>query len=277
MKYLYDVFNKKITLFFLCVFAALVFVMGYSHYTDKIEAQHSKAKSEFQEVVQSVNQKDESNLPSKDIDLSSKPKVRPTDKGKLIYSPIGDSLSAGYFAKTSEDKFTTILSKGLENHLGYQVEEIGVASYGGVLTGGLKAIPDMNQNNPDLISIEFGTNDCNKENNVSIEKFERNLNKLIAGVTTEVGKSPYIVLVTTWNQGSKCEPFDKVIKNVGKDKNIAVADISDIWKNEKTKGPAGVDTYRGESDTFHPNNVGMKQIAERIFTVIEPQLKKGIN
>lgn len=195
------------------------------------------------------------------------------DRGKIVYSPMGDSLTEGYFASSSEKRFAEVYAKMLEDKLGYQVDVEGVAGYGGTTENGVKGLDEIAAQSPDLITIEFGTNDADPQNGSSIDTFKANLDLMIDTVSNIKGKNPKIVLVTTWNQGEKAAPFDEAIKAAGEKYGLPVADISDIWADSANKGPEGVETFKGTSDNWHPNDVGMQKIAERIYQVSEEILK----
>lgn len=197
------------------------------------------------------------------------------DRGKIIYSPMGDSLTDGYYATTEKTKFTSVFAKKIEDELGYSVSIDGIAEYGGFLERGVKGAPFIREKNPDLVTIEYGTNDSDPNNiKITPEKFENQLNDLIDTLTEDNEKPPVIVLVTTWNQGSKAIPFDDVIKKVGEERKLPVAEVKDIWLQVDNKGPEGIETVFGLSDNWHPNDKGMKLIAEEIFRVAAPLLDK---
>lgn len=195
------------------------------------------------------------------------------DRGKIVYSPMGDSLTEGYFATSSDKRFVEVYAKMLEDKLGYQVDVQGVAGYGGTSINGINGLEEIKSQSPDLITIEFGTNDADPANGSDIETFKANLDTMIQTVSTIGNKKPKIILVTTWNQGDKAIPFDKAIKEAGKKYDLPVADISNIWKDSSTKGPEGVQTFKGLSDNWHPNDEGMQRIAEKIYDVSENTLK----
>ncbi|HIY57002.1 MAG TPA: SGNH/GDSL hydrolase family protein [Candidatus Tetragenococcus pullicola] len=193
-------------------------------------------------------------------------------KDTIIYSPMGDSLTEGYFASTSDKRFVEVYAKMLEDNLGYQVDVEGVSGYGGTTENGVKGLDDIVSQQPDLVTIEFGTNDADPNNGSSIDTFAANLDLMIDTLTSQE-KIPKIILVTTWNQGEKAEPFDEAIKAIGEKYDLPVADISDIWKDSSKKGPEGVETFKGTSDNFHPNDTGMQKIAEKIYEVSENMME----
>jgi len=192
---------------------------------------------------------------------------------KIIYAPMGDSLTEGFYASTSEKRFAEVYAKMLEENLGYEVEVKGVAGYGGTTINGIKGLDEIIAQNPDLITIEFGTNDSDPNNGSNIDTFTANLNLMIESVSNINGKSTKIILVTTWNQGAKAQPFDAAIKAAGEKYGLPVADISDIWLDASNKGPEGVETFKGTSDNWHPNDAGMQKIAERIYEASESILE----
>jgi len=199
--------------------------------------------------------------------------IKVEDKGKIVYSPMGDSLTEGYYASTSDKRFAEVYAKMLEEKLGYEVDVQGVSGYGGTTTNGVKGLDEIVSQDPDLITIEFGTNDADPDNGSSIDTFKANLDLMIDTVSNINGKSTKVVLVTTWNQGDKAQPFDEAIEAAGEKYGLPVANISDIWADSSNKGPEGVETFQGTSDNWHPNDIGMQKIAERIYEVSESILK----
>lgn len=224
----------------------------------------------------SLSTHDVSNQPTSVIPKNTEEEYIPKfveNRGNLTYSPMGDSLTGGYYASTSETKFTSVFAGIIQDKMGFSVTQDGIGNYGGKLEEGLESVSAISEKNPDIVTIEYGTNDSDPNNgNVEIEDFEANLNEMIDGLTDD--DPPLIILVTTWNQGEKAIPYDNVIKKVGEERNLPVVDISHIWARSDTKGPAGVETEKGESDNWHPNDLGMELIAEAIFKVAAPYIDK---
>lgn len=196
-------------------------------------------------------------------------KMKTIGKGKVLkYCPMGDSLTAGFYATTEDKAFVSVLSNLLYKNMGFKVQKTVTAKYGGLLSGALQHVDEVNAQNPDLVSIEFGTNDSNPENHVSPDMFKMKLNTLIDDITIKVDHHPLIVLVTTWNKGDGYK-YDEVIREVGQKRNIPVADITSIWNDASNIGPEGTKVYDGTRDNFHPNDAGMENIANAIFNEIQ--------
>lgn len=196
-----------------------------------------------------------------------------TGHGHTIkYSPMGDSLTSGYFATTEQNDFVNKLSTLLSENMGFSVTTAEAGKYGGLLSGGLEGLKDVNSQSPNLITVEFGSSDCGPQNHVDPKIFETELNSLIDGLTVKAGKGPIIVLVTTWNQGTMGDPFDQVITEVGDERHIPVVNVKPIWSKPTTKGPANLNTFNGLSNAFHPNDDGHAQIAQAIYEQIKPIL-----
>ena len=243
--------SKGIILFLLALSCFLLVIVMKDHF---INTKDSKKEDNNQKTVQEVKK----------------------DKGKeLIYSPMGDSLTAGFTATEESKRYTDVLAKLIEEKLGYHVTQKGVYKAGSTLWQfGLPNYDMINEQNPDLITIEFGTNDLQDDNRHETPyQFRYNLLVLLNKIQKDDRK---IVLVTTWNRGKRSEPYDQVIKEVGVERNIPVADISSVWQDRlDTHGPAGIKTPYGVSDDFHPNNKGHKEIAEIIFKQVDALFTKN--
>lgn len=199
--------------------------------------------------------------------------LRVVGQGHTIrYSPMGDSLTAGYFATTEQNDFVNKLSTLLRDNMGLGVTALEAGNYGGLLSDALKVVANVNRQSPNLITIEFGSSDCSPQQHVDPKIFETELNNLIDGLTVKVGRDPIIVLVTTWDQGVMGDPFDQAIIKVGGERHIPVANVHPIWTMTETKGPPNRMTFNGPSDAFHPNDYGHGSIAEAIYQQVKPIL-----
>ncbi|MGH0588852.1 SGNH/GDSL hydrolase family protein [Bacillus mycoides] len=259
--------KKKIGLIFIISAFIIVIIAGKTYWNSK----NSKLTSDA--TVAQTKEKENEKANKQKNEAEKQKNKESKGNTTITYAPMGDSLSDGFFASTEDKKFTQVFADKINKEIGYKVTVGGVSGYGGTSSNGLKGVEKINSQDPDLITLEYGTNDSDPHKNVSVEQFEENMNAMIDVLTKNENKKPKIIMVTTWNQGDKSIPYDNVIKKIAKEKGFPVADISDIWKNPDNKGPKGVDTFKGKSDDWHPNDKGMQQIAERIFKVYEKEFE----
>lgn len=253
----------------LSVIICVVFLgFGYVHYNGKIRDISVKASAQYQESVK----QEEARLAKEEAERKKEEKAI-FDKHNgdtLIYSPMGDSITVGGYA-TSEDKtYVSLVTSLIEEKLGYDVKvQEGVMKAGtGLKDYGIPNVNNLIDQGPDFITIGYGTNDINEELNAysTPEEFERRLNTLIKEIYKESKKKPKIVLITTWKNGEKSLEYDAIIKDVAEEYEIPVADISSVWQNRSdTVGPTDIETPFGISDNWHPNDLGHKEIADKLF------------
>ncbi|UFT98863.1 SGNH/GDSL hydrolase family protein [Radiobacillus kanasensis] len=200
------------------------------------------------------------------------------DTKRLIYIPIGDSLAEGWHATTKDKSYISILSQFIQKGLGYNViTKNGVRVAGaGLKDAAMPNISKIIMEHPDLITIEFGTNDSNRNKKAYVppEEFKMLLWHLVERLQ-QAPSNPKIILVTTWNRGQDSLKYDHIIKAVAEERDIAVANIQNVWMNRTdTCGPDKLVTYNGLSDNWHPNDKGHQEIAEIIFEQAKKLLKE---
>lgn len=245
-------------------------VFSKNHYDNKIINAHAKAKIEFKENIKK-EQKDEAEKQA--LKLAEEKAAYDKHKGeKLIYSPMGDSLAFGVGVTNENKKYVSLLAQQINKKLGYEVEvsEGAVFPGKGLKDEGIPNLPNVIAEQPDFVTIEFGTNDLNENNKNSYsspQEFKEQLEYLIDTLKDESAKPLKILLVTTWNSGQKSLAYDYVIASVAKEKNIPVANIQSVWQNRTdTFGPKGYEDFTGAlSDGWHPNDQGHEEIAKLMF------------
>ncbi|MFP7412659.1 SGNH/GDSL hydrolase family protein [Priestia filamentosa] len=193
---------------------------------------------------------------------------------EFTYSPLGSSLTAGYYASKEDKKFASVLSNYIQEEMNYKVSLEGHSAHEALLMHGLDAVPEINKQEPDLVSIEFGTSDCSAKNNIPLDTFQKQLDLLVDGLTGEGTSKPQVVLLTTWSAGERCQAFDEAVKTVGEEHDFPVVDLSEVWSSKSNVGRKGVQTYNGVSDNLYPNDQGMEVIAGKIFEEVEGPLKE---
>lgn len=197
---------------------------------------------------------------------------------KMIYSPLGDSLSKGFGASRLEKTFPYLVSEKIKQNIKYDlILKDGIRDAGRSLkSSALISVNKVIEEKPNIITIEYGTNDLNikrKSEFSSPVKFYKQLNYLIETLYEHIGNDTIIILVTTWNRWNQKYKwifsivYDVVIKIVGKKHNISVADISCVWKNrnDTISVPSDIDMYGNVGDGFHPNDKAYSEIADIIY------------
>lgn len=193
-------------------------------------------------------------------------------KGKTLkYIAIGDSVTAGYSASSQDNFYVNKIGARVTANMGFQVQQNNMGKRGAVISDAINNINEINSYAPDIVTIEYGTNDSNINNNISTNIFENELNTLIDDLTIKVKRTPTIILMTTWNVNYG-EKYDEVINRVGQNRKIPVLDLKPIWTDKTNMGPEGNRDYYGVSDDFNPNDKGMNSIANAVYEKLQPIL-----
>lgn len=249
--------------------SCLIIFIGNQYYQSKINKTVEIAVQQSKEYLA------EKEAEQKRLEAERKAKekaIYEAHKGEeLVYFPMGDSLAVGAFATTEDKRYVSVLSQLIEEKMGYDVNinDSTVKAGTGLKDNGIPNLQKVISSKPDLITIEFGTNDMTKElsNAYSTPKeFKKNLSYVVETLQDKLDNNPKIILVTTWYNTKNSPTYDAIIKEVGKQYNVPVADIYSVWKNRTdTYGPEGTETYQGMSDNWHPNDKGHQEIAGKIF------------
>lgn len=258
---------KKLAFITVVLSLALIFIGNY-FYNEKIQATTVKAKDEFAKQAL-LDEREQKRIEEE----KAKEAKRVFEKNKgvpLTYIPMGDSISAGFASTKPELKFTSVLSKKIEETLGYDVELITdyAISGSGLKDNGLLNVEEVVKQKPDFVTVAFGTNDLNeKMGNAFAEPDE--FKESLLNVITELQEgtpNTKILLVTTWSFGDLSYQYDSIISEIGEMRKVQVANIQAAWVNRSdTAGPKGSKVGTIESDGWHPNDQGHKEIANLVF------------
>jgi acyl-CoA thioesterase-1 len=263
--------SLKTNLLIFVLLLAFIGVMVAGQMKERNDAKEANAGNSQEEidkaVAASTEQDTEAEHPYKNEKVDFKGK-------EFTYSPLGSSLTAGYYASKEDKKFASVLSNYIEEEMNYKVSLEGHSAHEALLMHGLDAVPEINKQEPDLVSIEFGTSDCSAKNNIPVDTFQKQLDLLVNDLTGEGTSKPQVVLLTTWSAGERCQAFDEAVKTVGEEHDFPVVDLSEVWSSSSNVGRKGVQTYNGVSDNFYPNDQGMEVIAGKIFEAVEGPLKE---
>ncbi len=184
----------------------------------------------------------------------------------------GDSLSNGYKLPKNES-FCAQLEQALQDK-GYIVNVLNASKNGETTTGGIQRIDTLLKQKPDGVILELGVNDSFK--NVSIEKIQSNLKKLITTFKNE--KIPVLLV------GMKTIPnkpilyqkqFEKIYLNLAQMHRLdfypffmdGLFDSSVVWDlNLQNENLIPHD--------IHPNKKGVSIMVQKILPTVERFLKK---
>lgn len=122
---------------------------------------------------------------------ASKPKSKPklildtfkeSSKKQLQYYALGDSLSVGLFSNSQTTRFSTLFTKSLTDKIGKPVVESNTSSVGKTVTNfGVLHIQDLIAKQPDIVTVEFGTNDAAYGvDPTNVNNFVTNLNTVVS-------------------------------------------------------------------------------------------------
>ncbi len=246
------------------------------------QQQGSTKTSSSNQVVQSKKAVAKSSVKS-----SAQPHVTSTILAKLkakkdrtlIYAPFGDSLSVGLFADSTQSRFTTLFARRLASATGKRVHEQGLAVVGKTAANlGVPQVKTIVAQKPDIVTIEFGTNDAvGGHAPAALATFKSQLTLIVTTLKRQT--SAQLILMTTWSPTggtyvSNDDAFDAQIKAVGRSQKIPVVDLHSIWDNHpEVVGPAGkmLPDFAawGPRDDFHPNQMGHDRIAQALMRLIK--------
>ncbi|WP_125771105.1 SGNH/GDSL hydrolase family protein [Companilactobacillus furfuricola] len=203
--------------------------------------------------------------------------LKASSKKTLVYSPLGDSLSVGLMANSQTDRFTSQFARQISKATGKKVEEKGASMVGKTATNfGLPNIQTIIDQDPDIVTVEFGTNDAADVNNEqALPNYRSSIQQILDQLQAKTHAK--IILVTSWSpaDGPYRENdlrFDKVLKAEGKSRNLPVVNLAKIWQGDPSVAgtPASIteSVWGRPADKLHPNQKGHDKIAQALTKVL---------
>jgi acyl-CoA thioesterase I len=134
---------------------------------------------------------------------------------------------------------------------------------------GLGKLPTAIAHRPDVVFIEFGTNDAYLPYNISLEESKKNLNTIIDGILA-ANPNTEIILQTmnscldqaVGDKHASLRPrlaeYFQVHRNVAKERNLLLVDHYPNWLKLMTEDPARFD--RLVPDRVHPEAEGYREV-----------------
>ena len=179
----------------------------------------------------------------------------------------GNSLTEGYGLK-EEEAYPALLQQKIDSAgLNYKVVNAGLS--GETTSGGLGRLNWVlqSQNNIQLFILELGPNDGLR--GISPKETKKNLQQIIDTVSLKIPKAPIVLA------GMQIPP------NMGPDYTTEFKNIFPVLAESNSialipfllEGVAGDKTLNQE-DGIHPTAEGTKIVAENVWKIIQPILKK---
>jgi acyl-CoA thioesterase-1 len=190
----------------------------------------------------------------------SSPAPRPVDSRAVIVA-FGDSLTAGVVERTYPQYLQNLLN---QNGYAYRVDNQGVS--GDTTTDGLARIDNVIAGRPALVLLEFGGNDGLR--GIPVEATQKNLADMVERL--QQAKIPVMLLGITLppNYGvDYVKPFTAIFPALAKQYKLKFMPflLINVYRKPGMMQPDGI----------HPGVEGNKIVAQDVFDLIEPVLKKG--
>ncbi|MCW2528795.1 MAG: lysophospholipase [Pseudonocardiales bacterium] len=182
--------------------------------------------------------------------------------GRVSAMFVGDSLTAGFFASTLAASFPSLVSATIG-----QVDQVQASRANQTLStvNGITNVPAGLQ----LAVIELGTNDVGIPTDLTA--FRASYDGLLGKVRASSPAAAILCLGvwTAWGPTYDDQISQSCAHNGGK-----FVALSSLYAVDANHGPAGVTTFNGLSDTFHPNDTGHAAIANLIMSsiVVAPKI-----
>ena len=198
--------------------------------------------------------------------------------GAINYLVFGDSISTGCEAFKGRAYFD-LLKNYLESEYGGKVHIVNVAVSGETTEDGKKRLDTILQNDFDLVSIAYGTNDhCKKEDTASdcftsFSDYKNNIEQFILAFRKK-NPSVDIFLIAPfevnrkWHFHSPSMPvFVEILKMLATIHGTGLVDVFSSFEEEQKNGKTAEDLFN--NDINHPNNYGHILYFERIKKLFE--------
>lgn len=259
------VFGYTLSILVGILLIGVIIVTGRAHQAKTLEDQTTAYHS------QSVINASKAKVAAKVSATAEAKELRKIGKGKkLKYVALGDSLAAGYYTSAKDKSYQYLVKSYLTNMLGFKTTLDGLWQGGATIAS--LAIPNyqkIDDMDPDLVTIEFGTNEQDSTNDYYAypDTFEQNLTTLVQDLKKTNSKVK-IILLTSWSS-TTYKKYDSKVEAVAKKYKLQVANIHKVWADKTdTVAAKGDDSWRGTGDGYHPNDKGNQEIAK----IIEDQI-----
>ncbi|HEY2615583.1 MAG TPA: arylesterase [Chthoniobacterales bacterium] len=177
----------------------------------------------------------------------------------------GDSLSDG-FGLTRTEAYPALLAKKLRA-AGLASDVINASASGGTTEGGLRRLAPHLRRRIDVLILELGINDAFR--GVPVERIRANLQEIIDRVRQANPRVKIVIAgmqLPDYSADGYIFAFGKMFGDLAAKNNAALVPML-------LAGVAG-DPALNLPDRIHPNAAGQEILAENVWRVLEPLLRK---
>jgi lysophospholipase L1-like esterase len=182
------------------------------------------------------------------------PKDRPL---RVLFA--GNGITGGFFASIQSNGFSQLVGASLAK-VG-AVEEVRGPNAGGQMDnlGGFLEVPaDL-----DLAVVQLGSTEAGDR--MDTAAFSNAYSSALHSLK-EKSQNIGIVCLSVWQStGANAGAYDRIIQEQCQSVGGQFISVSLVFSNVENRGPEGLPTWAGTSDTFHPNDAGHLAIAELIL------------
>jgi acyl-CoA thioesterase-1 len=189
------------------------------------------------------------------------------DSSKVItILALGDSLTAG-FGLSRQEAYPALIAEKMRS-LNYQFEIINAGSSGDTTAGGLLRLPSLLRGRKiDVLILALGINDAFR--GVPIEQMRSNLQAIIDRTRA---RHPNVAIIVAGMQ-LPLAASDGYVRAFGKIFG-ALAEKNHAALIPYLLEGVGGDPELNQPDRVHPNAAGQRVLAENVWRVLEPILRK---
>jgi acyl-CoA thioesterase-1 len=190
------------------------------------------------------------------------------DASKVItIVALGDSLTAGY-GLSRKQAYPALIGEKMRE-AGYEFEVVNAGWSGDTTAGGLRRLPEVlrSRKKIDIFILELGINDAFR--GVTIEQMRSNLQAIIDQVRARHPGAAIIIAgmqLPLYSSDDYVSAFGRMFATLAE-------------KNRATLIPyllegVGGNPEMNQLDRVHPNAAGQRVLAENVWKVLEPMLRK---
>jgi acyl-CoA thioesterase-1 len=183
---------------------------------------------------------------------------------KPILVCFGDSITAGYGLDEGES-YPAFLQKKLDG-AGYAYKVVNQGTSGATTKDAVAGLPYVLRLHPAIVVVEFGGNDGLR--GLPVEESRRNLDRVLTGLQSAHAKIVLAGITLPPQYGQDyIHSFEQMFRDLAASHHVAL--IPMLYVN-LIQVPGSI-----QNDGIHPTAKGSAIIADTIFPVLKPMLRKG--